>query len=102
MTTHLKRMLALLGLLAGCGLDLSEGSGSKGPLKCEYEQSRTSCSGYGYGPWEQRCLDIEYPKDGLTADGWCDIVVSDSSECASSCCVSYRFRNAVGSKGRCP
>jgi len=77
------------------------GSEEDGPLACVYERSSTSCSGSGFGPYEEECLDVQYPKDGLTPDGWCDIITSDSSECASSCCLSYRYRNPRGEYGTC-
>lgn len=82
--------------IGGCGEE-----SDYGPLTCVYEESSTGCSGSGYGPWEEKCFDIDNPREDLTPETWCDAVVSDTTECASSCCVSFRFRNAVGYRGTC-
>lgn len=90
--------LSLLVMTTACG----DESGSDGPLRCQYEQAKTACNGSTYGAYTSRCLDVDDPKEGLTPSGWCNIVIADTRECAGSCCVRYRFRNAVGSYGKCP
>jgi hypothetical protein len=91
--------LLVLGLLVACGGGDEEEDG--GPISCSYEQRSTGCSGTGFGDWEDRCLTVDDPREGLTPSEWCDIATGDTTECAGGCCKEYEFRSQDGFYGSC-
>ena len=84
-------------LLATCNKDEEDG-----PISITYEIRSTGCNDYNYGPWEQECVTIEWPRDDWTLQDFEDQYSGSDIHCASNCCVNFQYRNANAYYGSCP
>ena len=89
-------LLFVAALLTACG---GEGSNS---IACAWEESVKRCSGGGFGPYEERCMTIEDPREGYTAQDHCNTIRSLDVVCESTCCNQYRQRSFQPIDGACP
>lgn len=92
MTTRLALALAcFLALLAAPGCDLAGDT----LYSCSYEVRSTSCSGYGWSEWESRCFDFDLEEylEGISAEDVCDTFSGSQTECASTCCIDFQYRD---------
>lgn len=73
-----------------------------GPISITYEIRSSGCNNYSFGPWEQECVTIEWPRDDWTLGDFEDQYSGSDIECASDCCINFEYRNAHAYYGSCP
>lgn len=68
-------------------------------FECSYEKRRTSCSSSSFGSWESLTSESVFTEDikeGLSKQGYCDLVYPSSDlACSGDCCISFQFRNVT-------
>lgn len=99
----LKLLMLVLafGLMVACSDEEDGGS----IFHCSYEVSRTGCNDSVYSPYEQGCLTVDSAtlRDDVNVSTYCsDLYPSSDIYCASSCCISYKYRNVTQEGGACP
>jgi len=96
-TIHLFAVIIII-LLTGC----SKSDDSPRCFTCEYEERTTGCNSSTFGNWEAKIYTVDFElKEGLSSESFCEqSFPSNDIECASTCCVSFQFRNVK--VGECP
>jgi hypothetical protein len=99
MRTSFTLFILLIFFLPACE---NEGESKEdGPVTITYERRSTGCNNYSYGPWEEFCVTIDYPREDLTLDDFEDNFSGSDINCELDCCVNYQYRNAKAFYGTC-
>ena len=92
--------LSVIGLF-GCEDD--EGDDQEGgPMSVTYESRTTGCNDPTWGPLEEDCQTLQYPKDDLTLDDMEDQWSGLDISCLSDCCITIERINVHAFYGTCP
>ncbi len=73
-----------------------------GPISITYEIRSSGCNNYNYGPWEEECVTIEWPRDDWTLEDFENLYSGSDINCELNCCVNFEYRNAHAYYGSCP
>lgn len=84
-------LIFALGLVVSCQDDNT----ASNAISCQYEVGKTGCGGGSFGAFDSRCATIDDPRDGYSADQFCDSFRGTDTSCAGGCCVNFKFRNAM-------
>ena len=83
---------------ASCEEEDTEEDGS---ITVVYEKRSSGCNNYTFGPWEEYCVTIEYPKKEWTLEDFENNYSGSDLNCALNCCVNFQYRNSRAFYGTC-